>query len=423
MDVLFIHNNFPGQFVHMAQAFAQRPGARVFAVGSPTARPRPGVTLARYALPKDPPKPGHPLVERFTSDVVRGELAGAAMQRLSQEAGCDPALIVGHSGWGETLFARDIFPEAKQVVYSEFFYNYRNSDVGFDPEFPDGGLRTAARIRTKNAGMLTALAAADMGLSPTEWQKRQHPDFLWDRIQVAHDGVDVDAAAPNPDAQLRPAGVDRTFTAKDEVITFVNRQLEPYRGYHVFMRALPEIMAKRPNAQVLIVGGDGVAYGRPAPAGTTWKDTYLDEVRGRIDMSRVHFLGQIPKPDFLALLQISSCHVYLTYPFVLSWSLLEAMAAGCLIVGSDTAPVREAIVDGVNGRLVDFFDVVALAETVARTLAERDTLGAMRRAARQTALATYDLRVCLTRQMALLDGVMGAEPALQAAGPALVPVT
>ena len=423
MDVLFIHNNFPGQFVHMAQAFARRPGVRVFAVGSPTARPQPGVTLARYALPKTPPRPGHPLVERFMADVVRGELAGAAMQRLRQEAGCDPALVVGHSGWGETLFARDLFPAAKQVVYSEFFYNYRDSDVGFDPEFPDGGLRTAARIRTKNAGMLTALAAADTGLPPTEWQKRQHPDILWDRIQVAHDGVDVDAAAPDPDARLSPPGLDRTFTARDEVITFVNRQLEPYRGYHVFMRALPEIMARRPDAQVLIVGGDGVAYGRPAPAGTTWKETYLNEVRGRIDLDRVHFLGQVPKRDFLSLLQISSCHVYLTYPFVLSWSLLEAMAAGCLIVGSDTAPVREAIVDGLNGRLVGFFDVAALAETVARTLAEREQLGAMRRAARQAALATYDLRVCLTRQMALLDGLLGLPAAPETAAARLAPVT
>lgn len=408
MDVLFIHNNFPGQFVHAAQAFARRPGTRVFAVGGPTARPRPHVTLAGYRIPEKLPNGGHPLAERFNSDVIRGELAAGTMQRLKKETGCNPALIVGHTGWGETLFARDLFPKARQVAFCEFYYNAVGADVGFDPEFPDAGLRTAVRIRAKNAGMLTALAAADLGLSPTEWQKRQHPEFLWDRIAVAHDGIDTRAASPKANARFKlPNG--RELRPRDEVITFVNRQLEPYRGYHVFMRALPEILKRRPEAQVLIVGGDGVSYGRKAPEGKTWKDIFLDEVRDRLDLARVHFLGQIPKPDFIAMLQVSAAHVYLTYPFVLSWSLLEAMAAGAPIVASNTAPVREAVEDGVTGRLFDFFDVEGLADTVCRTLADRETLGPMRRAAREFAVSRYDLAsVCLPRQMALFDQLIGA---------------
>lgn len=408
MDVLFIHNNFPGQFVHAAHAFAKRPGTRVFAVGGPTARPRPHVGLAAYRVPEDPPRGGHPLAERFNSDVIRGELAAGAMQRLKREAGCDPALVVGHTGWGETLFARDLFPNAAHVAFCEFFYNATGSDVGFDPEFPDAGLRTALRIRAKNAGMLTALASADLGLTPTEWQKRQHPRFLWDRIEVAHDGIDTRAPSPKANARFRlPDG--RELTPRDEVVTFVNRQLEPYRGYHVFMRALPEILRRRPEAQVLIVGGSGVSYGRKAPDGRTWKDIFLDEVRDRLDMRRVHFLGQIPKPDFLAMLQISLAHVYLTYPFVLSWSLLEAMAAGAPIVASSTAPVLEVVEDGTTGRLFDFFDVAGLADAVERTLADRGALGVMRRAAREVAVSRYDLEsVCLPRQMALFDRLAGA---------------
>ncbi len=422
MDVLFIHNNFPGQFVHVARAFAARPGVRVFAVGGPTAKAPPKVTVAAYRIPKDLPKPGHPLTERFNSDVIRGELAAGAMQRLQREVGCDPALVAGHTGWGETLFARDLFPRARHVAFCEFFYKAEGSDVGFDPEFPDAGLRTALRIRAKNAGMLTALAAADRGLTPTEWQRAQHPQFLQERISVIHDGVDTDAACAKPNARFTVPNTDLVLRPRDEVITFVNRQLEPYRGYHVFMRALPEILKRRPEAHVLIVGGNGVSYGRKPPDGKSWRTIFLDEVRDRIDMSRVHFLGQIPKPDFLSMLQVSSCHVYLTYPFVLSWSLLEAMAAECLIVASGTQPVREVIDDGVEGRLVDFFDVSALSEMVVDTLARREEFGAMRRAARARALAGYDLRrVCLPRQMAFYDGLLGG-PAGTSLAPEFAPV-
>lgn len=418
MDILFVHNNFPGQFVHVAQAFARRPGTRVFAVGGPTAKPTKNVSVAAYRIPENLPKAGHPLTERFNSDVIRGELAASAMQRLKKDAGCDPALVVGHSGWGETLFARDLFPNARHATFCEFYYNSAGSDVGFDPEFPDAGLRTALRVRAKNAGMLTALASSDMGLSPTEWQKRQHPKFLWDRIEVCHDGIDTVAAAPKPNARFEIPEKKLTLRPRDEIITFVNRQLEPYRGYHTFMRALPDILKARPEAQVLIVGGDGVSYGRKAPDGKSWKDIFLDEVKDRLDLSRVHFLGNIPKPAFLALLQVSTVHVYLTYPFVLSWSLLEAMAAECLIIGSSTPPVLEAVTDGETGRLFDFFDVKGLSELVVDSLARREELGQLRRAARAHAVAHYDLaRVCLPRQMALYDGLLG-----RVATPAPAPV-
>lgn len=252
---------------------------------------------------------------------------------------------------------------------------------------------------------------ADAGLSPTHWQASTFPEPFRSKITVVHDGIDTEAIAPNPNVSLTltpEGGQPMTLARADEVITFVNRNLEPYRGYHVFMRALPEILQRRPQARVLIVGGNGVSYGaKPDPNRygglSTWREIFIREVRPRIpdaDWARVHFLGNIPYPHFIALLQLSTVHVYLTYPFVLSWSLLEAMSAGCVIVASDTQPLREAIRHDDTGRLVNFFDVAGLANAVCALLddpAARQRLGANARAFAQ---AHYDLKtVCLPRQL------------------------
>ena len=222
-------------------------------------------------------------------------------------------------------------------------------------------------------------------------------------IEVIFDGVDSDKVTPDPAAMVQLPG-GHVLRAGDEVLTFVNRNLEPYRGYHTFIRALPEVLAARPGAQVVIVGGDDVSYG-PAPRdGRRWKDIYLDEVRGRIDASRVHFLGKVPYGTFLSLMQVSRAHAYLTYPFVLSWSMVEAMSAGALVIGSDTAPVREVIRHGENGLLVDFFDVAAWSQTLITALAEPERFAPLRAAARQTVLDRYDLRrICLPRMIEMVE--------------------
>jgi glycosyltransferase involved in cell wall biosynthesis len=194
------------------------------------------------------------------------------------------------------------------------------------------------------------------------------------------------------------------LSAADEVITFVARNLEPLRGYHAFMRALPRVLAQRPNAHVVIIGGDGTSYGAHPPKGQSWKGIYLEEVQNGLDMRRVHFTGFLGYEQYLAALQISSAHVYLTYPFVLSWSLLEAMSAGCVVIGSDTAPVTE-VIDGQNGMLVPFFDTEALAGAVVGALRDRRALSGMRARARETVMAGYDLRtVCLPQMLQLLEG-------------------
>lgn len=407
MKVLFIHQNFPGQFLHLAPELAKRGHDCLALTDLKNNRPS-AIPVLRY---KHEPATVDPAATRlgrnYTMMSDRGVSVARAARQLRDERGYTPDVIFGHSGWGETLFLKEIWPTAKLIVYAEFYYKGTGADVGFDPEFspPSFDQVLIAQGRTTHLGQ--ALLHADAGLSPTEWQASTYPAPLRRMISVIHDGVDTDALAPDPAAIFAlPDG--RALRAGDEVLTFVNRNLEPYRGYHIFMRALPEVLRARPKAQVVIVGGDEVSYGAAPKGAKGWKEQILAEVRDRLDLSRVHFMGKIPYADFRSLLHVSRVHAYLTYPFVLSWSMIEAMAAGCHIVASNTAPVAEAISDGVNGTLVDFFDVAAWSQTLTKTLANPAQFQPLREAARQTALDRYDLRRhCLPR---LVDFVEGFAP-------------
>lgn len=282
-------------------------------------------------------------------------------------------------------------------------------DSNFDPEFSRPVEGDQRRLHTKNLHLMHALAHADRGLSPTLFQRDRHPPALRDRIEVIHDGIDTGRFAPDAQAfiSLRNAGI--RLTAQHEVVTFAVRELEPYRGYHIFMRALPELLARRPNAHVIIVGGSGASYGAAAPTGTTWRKVFHDEVAARIDHQRVHFVGKLPHATLTQLMQVSTVHAYLTYPFVLSWSLMEAMSIGCLIVASDTAPVQEHIRHGENGLLVDFFDPQALANTIAQAIEQREQLRELRTAARSHVVANLDLNgICLPAQINLMSRIVNA---------------
>lgn len=411
MNILFIHQNFPGQFKFLAPALAADPGHTVAAMTMQkvTATEWQGVKLVPYAASRGTTPNVHPWVSDFETKTIRGEACFRAALKL-REQGFIPDVIIAHPGWGESLFLKDVWPKARLGIYGEFFYHPEGADVGFDPEFPASDPGEVCRLRLKNLNNLLHFEIADAGISPTHWQASTFPEPFRSKITVVHDGIDSAAIAPNPNITLTLDG-KQTLTRRDEIITFVNRNLEPYRGYHVFMRALPRILAARPNARVLIVGADDVSYGARAPEGRKWKDIFLDEVKDRLDMGRVHFLGTIPYEHFIPLLQLSTVHVYLTYPFVLSWSLLEAMSVGCAIVASDTQPLREAIRHDETGRLVDFFDPAGLAEQVCALLDDPPARARLGANARAFARANYDLKtVCLPKQLGWVKKLAGQFP-------------
>ncbi|HJV25771.1 MAG TPA: glycosyltransferase family 4 protein [Aromatoleum sp.] len=403
MNFLFVHQNLPGQFAHVARALADDAAHRVVGIGDanmlrnrPTLHPR--IQIVGYESPARGHRETHHYIRDFEGHIRRGQSVMRAAQHLGQQ-GFRPDVVVAHPGWGEALFLRDAFPEARHINYFEYYYRGRGGDVGFDPEFPTT-LDDRLRVRVKNSTQLQSLVSCDHGLAPTRWQKQRFPAEFQPKIEVIHEGVDTTQVRPDATACVCVAG--QTLKAGDEIVTYVARNLEPYRGFHTFMRALPALLRRRPNARVLIAGGDEVSYGARLPNGS-FRELYCRELGDTVDWSRVHFLGKLPYAQYLKVLQVSAAHIYLTYPFVLSWSMLEAMAAGCALVASATEPVQEVLRHGDNGLLVDFFDAQALADTVSQVLQDPVTASALRLRARQTIVDHYDLRTrCLPRMLDFL---------------------
>jgi glycosyltransferase involved in cell wall biosynthesis len=411
-QLLLIHQNFPGQFRHLAPALVQR-GDQVVALGilgGAPARVWNGVRVLSYR-PQKANTPGlHPWLLDMESKTLRAEACWQAMRALKAQ-GFEPDVVLAHPGWGEPLFAKRVWPQARLALYAELFYRAHGADMGFDPEFaPADQEADACRLQMKNLNHLAHLDQADAAISPTQWQASTFPKHWRDRIFVSHDGIDTEVLRPHPEVGfVLPNGTER-LTRKDEVVTFVSRHLEPYRGFHVFMRALPDLLRARPLAKVLVVGDDATGYGARAPDGQTWRQVFTQEVRAGIsdaDWSRVHFLGRLDRDRFTQLLQVSRVHVYLSYPFVLSWSLLEAMSVGAAIVASNVAPVREVIDHSEQGLLVDFFDEDLLVCRICELLddpAKRVRLGAN---ARRRAQERYDLNaICLPQQLKWIDRLL-----------------
>jgi glycosyltransferase involved in cell wall biosynthesis len=403
MQILIIHQNFPGQYKHLAPALVEQ-GHQVFSL-TPKVEKRTvwkGVQLLPYKISRASSKEIHPWLADLETKVIRAD--ACYRQALAwKEKGLNPDVILAHHGWGEPMFLKDVWPDAKMGIYCELYHLDSGESVNFDPEFETKDLRSnALRLRLRNLNNTLHFEAADAGISPTEFQASTFPEPFRSDISVIHDGIDTELVKPNPDAVLKISD-DLSLTRDDEVITFINRNLEPYRGYHAFMRALPKLLKARPNAQVVLLGGDEVSYGSKPPAGKTWKQIYIDEVRDQIsdeDWARVHYLGRVPYDTFLAMMQVSRLHIYLTYPFVLSWSLLEAMSAEATILASDTAPVLEAIRDDETGMLTDFFDGDALVEKANALLEDPDKRARLGKAAREFVLKTYDLKThCLPTQL------------------------
>jgi len=401
VKILFVHQNYPGQFLYLAPELAKR-GHDCLALTDAGSNRASTVKVVKYKHDAQPVDAAATRLGRnYTTMSDRGvSVARAALQMRNQ--GYIPDVIFGHSGWGETLFLKEVWPEAKLIVYAELYYRGRGADVGFDPEFGQPSFDQVMIAQGRATYLGQALAHADAGLSPTEWQASTYPPALRRMITVIHDGVNTDVMCPKPEARFTlPKGT--VVKPGDEVLTFVNRNLEPYRGYHIFMRALPAILQARPKAQVVIVGGDEVSYGAAPKGAKGWKDTILNQVRDQLDLSRVHFMGKVPYADFVALMQVSRAHAYLSYPFVLSWSMIEAMAAGCHVVASSTKPVVEALEHGKTGTLVDFFDVAGWSRALTEALADPDRFAPLRAAARQTAIDRYDQKILLPRMVAFVE--------------------
>ncbi len=408
VQALFLHQNYPGQYRHLAPLIAKRRGARVVGLGERANQAPPGPQHLRYPTPEGAGEKTHRYLRPVEAAVRRGQAVARALTGLKQK-GFTPDIICCHPGWGEGLYLRDVFPDAKLLQYCEFYYQSSGGDVGFDPA-QEVTLDETARVRTLNMTQLQSLEATDWAVSPTLWQRSRYPGFIQAKTSVVHEGVDASFATPNGASHVKlPDGF--MASRQEEIVTFVSRNLEPYRGFDIFMRALPEILARRPKAHAVIVGGEERGYGRLPVDGKSWKATMLAEVGAKLDMSRVHFTGRIPHDGLVALFRLTRAHVYFTYPFVLSWSLVEAMGCEALIIGSDTAPLAEVMEHEKNGILLPFFDHARLADTVVDAIANPDRYQPLRKAARRTMLERFDLHAqCLPRQVKLFDAVLEGRP-------------
>ena len=402
MIFLFIHQNFPGQYRNIIRYLANNPENHVYFITQNNKNWMDGVAKVTYSVQIPTQQNIHP----YMIEVDKGIRTGVAVAQVCKslrDQGVMPDIITGHSGWGETLYVKDIFPDTPILSYFEFYYHSSHVDFNFDPEF-QRDIDDPLRLRTKNTINLLSFDSTDWGNSPTKWQRSLYPPEMRSRITTIHEGVDTEIVKPCPTAWLQMARQGLILTPKDEVITYVSRNLEPYRGFHIFMRAAREILRRRPQAHVVLVGGDGVSYGAPPPPGDTFRAMMLREVGNDIPPDRIHFLGRVSYEVYLNLLQVSSAHVYLTYPFVLSWSFIEAMACGCAVIGSSTPPVLEVLKDGENGLLVDFFDPIGIADRIDQILEHPTRMQDIRDAARNTAVTRFDFLTCLMpKWLALYD--------------------
>ncbi len=411
---LFVHQNFPGQYLHLLRHLAASGRHELLFLCDDNQNFIQGVRKIVYRLRRKPGAATHRNSREFETAMIRAEAVAEAASQL-RHLGFRPDIIIGHHGWGEMLELCDIWPGVPMLGYFEFFYHTDGLDVGFDPEFPVTP-PMLSNIRAKNGVNLLALSLPGHGQTPTRFQHMTYPDWARPRISLVPEGADLALCHPDPTVARQVFRIkDVEISPRTRLVTYVARDLEPYRGFHVMMRALPHILAARRDIEVILVGGDGVSYGAKLAEGS-WRDHFIREQKGRYDAARVHFVGRVDYADYRQLLRRSDAHVYLTYPFVASWSLREALASGCAVIGSDTEPVREFIHDGENGLLVPFLEPERIAARVLELLEDRPLARRLREAARRYAeqhLAMADYLAAMTGLIERLTGERAApgEPA------------
>jgi glycosyltransferase involved in cell wall biosynthesis len=404
MKYLFIHQNFPAQFLHILRHLAAAKQHELIFFTESEKNSLAGVRKLTHRLGRPPSVGLHPHAREFEVALIRAEAVARSAKHL-KALGFVPDIIIGHHGWGEMLHVNDVWPGAPLLGYHEYYYNVEGYDIGFDPEFPMDE-DVAARLRAKNAINLLALSNPGLGQTPTRFQLETYPAWSHAKLNLLEEGVNLDICKPDPALANRVVTLGGYKVKPGEkLVTYIVRDLEPYRGFHVMMRALPKLLSARQDVRVILVGGDHVSYGTK-PSKGTWREHMLNELHGRFDASRVHFAGRVQYETFVKLLQRSDAHVYLTYPFVASWSLREAMAAGCAIVASDTAPVREFITDRKTGLLAPFLKPDVIAERILEMLEDTGLARRLRRAARAWAESHLDMDAYLERYKALIERTM-----------------
>ncbi|MFC3051699.1 glycosyltransferase [Kordiimonas pumila] len=400
MQILFVHNNFPGQYKRISEYLKDKPGFRMTAATLEGNKQPSKLIKARYKPHREATKGVHPALVSSERAVLMGHAAYSGLLPLKQK-GFKPDIILSHSGWGASLFLKDLFPDAKLLTYFEWYYHCHGSDGEFFRSEPYGP-NEELRLRMKNTPILHDLAAMDWGQSPTQFQHGKLPAIFKKNVSVLHDGVDIDFFSPAEGAKIKVKD-GKVLTANDEVITYVARGMEDYRGFPQFMEAVSVLQKQRPNLHVVILGSDRVAYGSARPDGKSFKTWALETFE--FDHSRLHFMGLQPLAYMRDMLRLTSAHIYLTAPFVLSWSLMEAMSTGALIVGSDTEPLHEVVTHGENGLLVPFFEVDKLVSQVNQVLDTKNDYNDLRTKARQTIVEAYSTHDLLPKYKELIETV------------------
>lgn len=409
MKILFVHQNFPGQYRELFSWLRAQGGHElVFLTQRTDVTSLEGARIVQYETHHKPGKDAYALTQYWEECTGNGFGCAQAAEKLKAE-GFVPDIILGHVGWGELTFLKQVWSDVPIIGYFEYFFLAEGGSVGFDPEFP-ASPHARYTMHARNAVNFANIQTVDLGHSPTQWQRDTFPDSFRSKIYVKHDGIRTDRLTPDPDAKVMLRRLGRSVTRDDEVFTYMARNMEPTRGFHSFMRALPYILDARPNARALIIGGNDVSYGKKSGAPGGYRAEMEREVGDRVDWSRVHFLGRVPYADYQKIIQVSRCHIYLTVPFVLSWSLLEAMSMGATIVASDVGPVREAISHGDTGLLADFLKPEQIARRVVDVLERPGTYAHLGPNARQHVIRNHDFtKVCLPEHLRQMNGLVPAD--------------
>ncbi len=399
MHVLFVHQNFPAQFGHIAQHLVQRHGFRCTFVTERRGGKVGEVECVQYKVDGGATKQNHYCTRTF-ENATRHALA--VHDAVKARPDLKPDLLVGHSGFGSTLFLRELFPNIPIINYFEYFYRTRDSDMDFRKEYPPVPM-DFLRARARNAMLLLDLDNCDAGYSPTDYQRSLFPQEYQHKLRTIFDGVDTAIWKPMPNLHREING----YRVPDgmKVVSYATRGMESMRGFDVFMKAAKKLSDRRKDVIFLIAGQDRVCYGGDErfTGGKTYKEWVLSQ--DQYDLSRFVFLGLIPPTELAKLFNITDVHVYLTVPFVLPWSLLNALACGTTILASDTPPVREMIRNGENGVLFDFLDVDALAELANQLLDRKAEYQVLGRQGAELIREKYSVDVCLPRMVELFESV------------------